>query len=393
VSAASERPPAGLPGRVLVVDDTEANRDLLARRLRALGHDVAIARNGREALESLASRETDLVLLDIMMPEMDGFEVLERLRNDPARRHVPVIMISAIDEIESVARAIQLGATDYLTKPFNKIVLTARVTATLEKKRLEDAERHRTRELERELEIGRQIQRDFLPDALPQPGGWEIAAAFLPARQVGGDFYDAFGLEDGRVAIAVADVCDKGVGAALFMALFRSLIRSHAELHGSGTPAGPASRSIVALTNDYIARTHGRSNMFATIFFAIVDPRTGDFAWVNGGHEPPLIRRKGGAVERLMPTGPAVGAMPDMEFEARADRLEPGDLLLAITDGVTEARSPAGRLYGEDSLLGIVEAAPAAARALLERIVAAVRAYEAGTEPMDDLTMLAVRRN
>jgi len=384
---------AGPPGRLLVVDDTEANRDLLARRLRALGHDVAIAKNGREALDSLAARDTDLVLLDIMMPEMDGFEVLERLREDPARRHVPVIMISAVDEIDSVVRAIELGATDYLPKPFNAVVLKARVTATLEKKRLEDAERHHARELERELEIGRQIQKDFLPEALPRPEGWEIAAAFHPARQVGGDFYDAFDLEDGRVAIAVGDVCDKGVGAALFMALFRSLIRSHAELHGSGTPAVPAARSIVALTNDYIARTHGRSNMFATIFFAILDPRTGDLAWVNGGHEPPILRRAGGAVERLMPTGPAVGAMPGMEFEARTARLAPGDLLLAITDGVTEARSAAGKLYGEDGVLGILEAAPARTAALLERIVAAVRAHEAGTEPVDDLTMLAVRRS
>jgi len=384
---------AGPPGRLLVVDDTEANRDLLARRLRALGHDVAIAKNGREALDSLAARDTDLVLLDIMMPEMDGFEVLERLREDPARRHVPVIMISAVDEIDSVVRAIELGATDYLPKPFNAVVLKARVTATLEKKRLEDAERHHARELERELEIGRQIQKDFLPEALPRPEGWEIAAAFHPARQVGGDFYDAFDLEDGRVAIAVGDVCDKGVGAALFMALFRSLIRSHAELHGSGTPAVPAARSIVALTNDYIARTHGRSNMFATIFFAILDPRTGDLAWVNGSHEPPILRRAGGAVERLMPTGPAVGAMPGMEFEARTARLAPGDLLLAITDGVTEARSAAGKLYGEDGVLGILEAAPARTAALLERIVAAVRAHEAGTEPVDDLTMLAVRRS
>ena len=177
------------------------------------------------------------------------------------------------------------------------------------------------------------------------------------------------------------------------MALFRSLIRSHAELHGSGTPAVPAARSIVALTNDYIARTHGRSNMFATIFFAILDPRTGDLAWVNGGHEPPILRRAGGAVERLMPTGPAVGAMPDMEFEARTARLAPGDVLVAITDGVTEARSAAGKLYGEDGVLGILEAAPARTAALLERIVAAVRAHEAGTEPVDDLTMLAVHRS
>src|SRR5262245_12434465 len=228
-----------------------------------------MAVNGREALEMLASlpQEYDLVLLDIMMPEMDGFQVLERLRADPELRTIPVIMISAVDEIDAVARAIELGATDYLPKPFNAVVLKARVTATLEKKRLQDAERQHTRQLERELEIGRRIQTEFLPEAVPQPAGWQIAASFHPARQVAGDFYDVFALEDGRVAIAVGDVCDKGVGAALFMALFRSLLHSHAELHGAGTPPEAAARSIVALTNDYIARVHSRSNMFATIFF------------------------------------------------------------------------------------------------------------------------------
>jgi len=379
-------------GRLLVVDDTEVNRDLLARRLRALGHEVTMAVHGREALAVLAAQEIDLVLLDIMMPEMDGFEVLKRMRGDAALRAIPVIMISAVDEIESVARAIELGAADYLPKPFNAVVLRARVSATLEKKWLEDSERLHTRALERDLEIGRQIQRDFLPDALPNPAGWEIAAAFHPARQVAGDFYDAFALEDGRVALVVGDVCDKGVGAALFMALFRSLLRSHAELHGSGTPAAPAARSIVALTNDYIARTHGRSNMFATIFFGILDPASGALAWVNGGHEPPVLRRAAGAIERLSPTGPAVGALPGMEYSARTIEIGSGDLLLAFTDGASEARSPTGAFYGEDSVIDLVAAAPRDAEALLARVVAAVRAHEAGTEPGDDLTLLAVRR-
>ncbi len=379
-------------GRLLVVDDTEVNRDLLARRLRALGHEVSIAVHGREALEVLAARKIDLVLLDIMMPEMDGFQVLQRMRADPVLRTIPVIMISAVDEIDSVARAIELGATDYLPKPFNAVVLRARVTATLDKKRLEDAARHHTRALERELEIGRQIQKDFLPESLPQPSGWEIAEAFHPARQVAGDFYDAFELEDGRVALVVADVCDKGVGAALFMALFRSLVRSHAELHGAGTPAGPAARSIVALTNDYIARTHGRSNMFATMFFAILDPATGALAWVNGGHEPPALRRRDGSVERLAPTGPAVGAMPGMEFSAKTIELSEGDVLLAFTDGVSEARSLSAALYGEQRLLRLLAPPPESAAALLSTIVASVREYEAGVEPGDDLTLLAVRR-
>jgi sigma-B regulation protein RsbU (phosphoserine phosphatase) len=234
---------------------------------------------------------------------------------------------------------------------------------------------------------------EFLPENVPQPSGWEIAAAFHPARQVAGDFYDVFALEDGRVALAVGDVCDKGVGAALFMALFRSLLRSHAELHGAGTPPEAAARSIVALTNDYIARTHSRSNMFATIFFGLLDPGTGALAWVNGGQDPPAIRRRDGSIERLAPTGPAVGLMPEKEFTAKTTVLAPGDLFLAFTDGASEARSPSGGFYGEDSVIGILEAAPADIGALLERIVAGVRAHEGGTEPADDLTLVALRRD
>jgi sigma-B regulation protein RsbU (phosphoserine phosphatase) len=374
------------------VDDTEVNRDLLARRLRALGHDVTLAENGRRALDLMSEREFDLVLLDIMMPELDGYRVLECIHGDEAMRRVPVIMISAVDEVESVIRCIELGAADYLSKPFNPVLLRARVGATLERKRLEDRERNHARDLERDLEIGRQIQADFLPESLPEPAGWEIAALFRPARQVGGDFYDAFELEDGRVGLTIADVCDKGVGAALFMALFRSLIRSHAELHGSGTPAAPAARSIVALTNDYIARTHGRSNMFATIFFGILDPSSGALAYVNAGHEPPVLRRASGAGERLSPSGPAVGMFPESAFEARETVLSPGDLLLAFTDGVTEERNSSAELFGEDRLLRLVASAGASARELLARIDDELGAHRGNIEPSDDVTMIAARR-
>ncbi len=386
-------PPPGAPrGRLLVVDDTEMNRDLLARRLRALGHEVSMAENGRQALALLAGGGFDLVLLDVMMPEMDGYAVLERLRADPELSRIPVVMISAVDEIASVARCIELGAADYLPKPFNPVVLRARVTATIEKKRLEDRERLHARSLERELEIGRQIQRDFLPEALPKEEGWEIASLFQPARQVGGDFYDAFPTAEGAIALVVADVCDKGVGAALYMALFRSLIRSHAELHGSTTLALPAARSVVALTNDYIARTHGRSNMFATVFFGLLDPATGDLAWVNGGHEPPVLRRASGGIERLPPTGPAVGMLPDAAFSARRSVLEPGDLLLAFTDGVTEERDASGAFFGEDRLARLAaDPAPSAAD-VLARIERDLRAFRGDTDPSDDVTVLAVRR-
>src|SRR5437867_8265596 len=240
-------------GRILVVDDVEVNRDLLARRLKQQGHAVATADNGRQALERVRGEEFDLVLLDIMMPEMDGYQVLEELQRDPALKHIPVIMISAVGEIESVVKCVEMGATDYLPKPFNAVLLKARVGATLEKKRLRDRERLYAKSLERELEIGREIQKSFLPEELPRAPGWEIAARFTPARQVAGDFYDAFPLPGiAGIGLVVADVCDKGVGAALFMALFRSLLRATATGEASsGSPAADLVRS-VRLTNDYI---------------------------------------------------------------------------------------------------------------------------------------------
>ncbi|PYQ35230.1 MAG: hypothetical protein DMF55_07820 [Acidobacteria bacterium] len=391
------QPPQGTPifGSLLVVDDNEMNRDLLSRRLKQQGHRVATARNGLEALERIGAEEFDLVLLDIMMPELDGYKVLERLRETGALDQLPVIMISAVTEMESVVRCIEMGATDYLPKPFNPVLLKARVGATLEKKRLRDKERLWAKSLERDLEIGREIQRSFLPEELPETAGWEIAARFQPARQVAGDFYDAFALGGGeRVGLVVADVCDKGVGAALFMALFRSLLRAFAQQAFASRAGDDSSRllSTVVSTNDYIARTHGAANMFATAFVAVLEPADGSLAWVNAGHEAPAVCGKAGVRMRLPPTGPALGMMPDMRFETRETRLAPGETLFAFTDGVTEAKDGSGRFYSEERLLALIAERAPSAPALLDRVEADVSAHSAGAERSDDITMLAVRR-
>ena len=378
-------------GRLLVVDDVEANRDLLSRRLKQQGHAVAMAENGRKALELVRSEAFDAVLLDIMMPEMDGYQVLAEMMSDPVLKHVPVIMISAVTEMDSVVKCIEMGATDYLPKPFNPVLLKARVGATLEKKRLRDKEQLYAKSLERELEIGREIQKSFLPEELPRPAGWEIAARFRPARQVAGDFYDAFALPSRDIGLVVADVCDKGVGAALFMALFRSLLRATA----TGAPAmpGPAAEILrtVRLTNDYIARTHGRSNMFATLFFAALDPATGSLLYVNGGHEPPIVFGSGGVRARLSPTGPAVGMMPDAAFEVGRAMIRPGEGLLAFTDGVTDARGASGR-FGEERLLALLAGAPSSTASLLDTIDRGLLDHGGGADQTDDITLLAVLR-
>ncbi len=377
------------PARILVVDDNEMNRDMLARRLVRQGYAVDVAENGRRALERARAAKYDLMLLDVMMPELDGRQVLEQWMQDAELRRTPVVMISASDDTETVARCIELGADDYLPKPFNPVVLRARVGASLEKKRLRDRERLYAESLERELAIGRTIQATFLPERLPEPPGWEIAALFEPARQCAGDFYDAFLLPDGRIALAIADVCDKGVGAALFMALFRSLLRSTAEASADAASEEVVARAVVR-TNDYIARTHGRSNMFATLFFGVAEPRTGRVLYVNGGHEAPLLLSASGAVSaELSPTGPAVGMLAESSYAVAAAAIAPGETLFAFTDGVTDAKGADG-FFGRERMLARL--APSSAAGLLEAVGGAVSEHVGDAERYDDLTMLAIRR-
>ena len=272
---------------------------------------------------------------------------------------------------------------------------------------LRDAER-----LAREMEVARNIQRDFLPESLPLARGLELAAVLQPARDVSGDFYDAFALPpSGTIVLVVGDVCDKGVGAALFMALFRSLIRASADPVGGGaiqmiggrrtlvrqaldaaTPADLLTR-VAGFTNDYIARLHGRTNMFATVFLAALTPATGQFDYVNAGHEPALIVTPdgGGAMRELKPTGPALGLMPEQVFGAGEGTLEPGHCLFMFTDGLMDARNAAGEGFGAARLRSALQANTSSASTLVRGVMDAITAFTGQAEPHDDVTLLAAK--
>jgi len=271
--------------------------------------------------------------------------------------------------------------------------------------------------LNSELERGRQMQANFLPTQLLEKSGWEFAASFKPARQVAGDFYDVFELPGDCVGLVIADVCDKGVGAALFMALFRSLIRifsGQTYLDGmacqyvdtvqndqilapnvqNSDPAYLNALRAVRLSNNYIAQSHGDLAMFATLFFGVLDPASGTLTYINGGHEPLfIIRPSGGVREHLHHTGPAVGVTPGALFEIRQTRLEPGEILFGYTDGVTEARADDDTFFNEKRLLSLLNTAAPTAVVLLEKISSSVQEHTGNAEQFDDITMLAVRRS
>ena len=269
------------------------------------------------------------------------------------------------------------------------------------------------KEIEFELEKGREIQREFLPSQIPNLPNWEIATCFYPAGQVSGDFYDVFMLPDDNVGLVIADVCDKGVGSALYMALFRSLIRVFAEqaIHCTGpgltqissTPGNIATISssaddqmarlaAVASTNNYISHLHGRECMYATLFFGVLNPSTGILSYVNGGHEPLYVINAGSIKNQLKPTGPAVGLMPDIPYKSQQIQLEPGDLLIGYTDGVIEARSPEDEIYSRNRLQSLLIEPFKSASDMLDRIKTNLFAFIDFAPQSDDVTMLAVQR-
>jgi sigma-B regulation protein RsbU (phosphoserine phosphatase) len=287
--------------------------------------------------------------------------------------------------------------------------------ARLEQEQAALAGQKKLLQVERDLEIGRDIQAGFLPDELPRAAGWELAAHFRPAREVSGDFYDAFALPHNHLALVIADVCDKGVGAALFMTLLRSLLRAFGQQAPGrglfGWPGGqvvptvgdPARRratlladltalSAVELTNTYVATTHGKSCMFATLFFGVLDTVTGSLSYVNGGHDSPVLVGPAGVKARLSPTGPVVGMRPNVAYDVNHVLLGAGDAVLAYTDGVTEARSPTGEFFTEKRLLALLGTPAGSAADLLAGVVATLHDHVAGAEPSDDVTLLAVRR-
>jgi sigma-B regulation protein RsbU (phosphoserine phosphatase) len=380
----------GKAARILVVDDVEANRDLLLRRLTRLGFsDIDLAGNGVEALAAIKAKNYDLVLLDIMMPELDGFGVLEALKRDGVN-DLPVIVISALNEIEPVVRCIELGATDFIFKPINATLLRARVLSTLEKKALSDQTREELRRKQLELNEARTLQLALVPPRFESSVAGKplsIDVVLEPAKEVGGDLVDHFQIGDDLIVMSLGDVSDKGAGAALVMA------RTHAMFRGlAGRPDAAelfrAPEKAAGLVNAALAEGN-LTCMFVTFLLASFDVTTGVLTYVRCGHIPPFHRNGTGGVKRLDHlSGPPLGLVERAIYKPASVTLSPGDRIMVVTDGFTEANEPGGALYGESRLEDFVAALSGAQDAPLARLVAMVREFEAGRLPSDDVAAI-----
>ncbi len=381
--------------KLLLVDDNEDNRYTLTQRLKRLGYtNVATAVDGREALLRLREGAYDLVLLDVMMPEMNGYEVLEQMKADECLRDLPVIMISALDQVDSVIRCIELGAEDYLPKPFNPTLLRARVSACLEKKRLRDEVRASLKRLEQELDAARRLQLGMLPGEFPE---WSrdtpvrVHALMEPAREVGGDLYDFFFTAQGVFCFLVADVSGKGAPAAMFMARTRSLVRIAIELFQHlGAQTSP--QDIAEAVNRELCQDN-RERMFVTMFLGFLDTGTGALAYINAGHPLPYLLRAAGDIERVegKPLAP-LGVRGSTAYEGRSVTLERGDAVFVCTDGVAEAMNSSDELFGDSRLVADLRAVRLAAPGtMVQSVKEHIDQFTGAAPKADDVTMLALR--
>jgi len=377
--------------KILVVDDVAENRDLLLRRLQRLGFKhIDQAANGLEALAAIGIRNYDLVLLDIMMPELDGFGVLESLRSGGRINEVPVIVISALDEIEPVVRCIELGAADFIVKPFNPTLLRARVLSSLEKKALSDLTRDELRRKQSELNEARTLQLALAPPPFAGTvAGRSLAIDVLlePAKEVGGDVVDHFCVGGEMIVLALGDVSDKGAGAALMMARTHAMLRAltarpdAAELFRAPERALGIVNAALAAGND--------SCMFVTFLLASLDVAAGKLAYARAGHIPPFHRNGTGKIARLdRMGGPPLGLVDDVAYQSETVGLASGDRILIVTDGFTEAHDPANALYGDDRVQAFLAGLAPAELRPLRQLAAQVRAFEGGRPAFDDMAAL-----
>ncbi len=381
---------------LLVVDDNEDNRYTLTRRLNREGYkNLTSATNGREALERMSAQPFDLVLLDVMMPDMNGYEVLEHVKANPSLRDIPIIMISALDELESVIRCIELGAEDYLNKPFNPTLLRARVGALLEKKRLRDEVRRNLVRLEEEMDAARMLQLGMLPRNFPACSAARpvaVHALMQAAREVGGDLYDCFYAGDRTFCFLVGDVSGKGAPAAMFMARTRSLVRMTAALWEEWRTGDIRPAELVEAVNRELCQNNDE-RMFVTLFLGLLDTRDGILSFINAGHPAPHLLHRGAAAAQIeAKPGLPLGVRRNAKYEERTLAIEPGDAIFVCSDGVFEALNEMGELFSTERLTEELSAVNGADPVEIVRFVKNAVDRFAGSAPKaDDVTALALR--
>jgi len=330
--------------KILLVDDNPTNLQMLFQLLqKCVGSKLLVAKDGETALAIARKIRPDLILLDIMMPGIDGYEVCRRLKADPATSPMPVIFLSALDETADKVKGLQMGAVDYISKPFQAEEVIARVNTHLAIHRLNREVQEQRDRLEHELKVVSQLQRELLPPRLPETPGLRLAVHYETSRYAGGDYYDIVELPNGRCGILVADAEGHSAPAAVMMAMTCTLFRSCAELHAQPN-------RVIDFINRNLCKVN--RNSFVTAIYAVYDAPHRRLTLARAGHPLPILFRasEGKACEVPCEAVFMMGFDPYEQVPVSEIRLETGDRLLLYTDGVSERFNPEGKPYGGDRL-------------------------------------------
>ena len=377
--------------KILVVDD-EPDLELLLRqkfrrKVRKGELTLVFAQNGVEALEQLkVHHDVDMVLSDINMPQMDGLTLLHQLNQ--LNYDLRAVIVTAYGDMKNIRTAMNRGAFDFVTKPLDFKDLETTISKTLSHLAvMREALRSRDElvALRQELGVAARMQESILPTSFPEDSRYEIHAWMTPAKEVGGDFYDFFKLEDGRIGIVMADVSGKGVPAALFMMVSRTLMKGTAI--GENDPA-----TCLKEVNQLLVESNEES-MFVTVFYGSFDPATGLLEYANAGHNLPYVVKASGEVHPVeCDSGLVLAVMPGFEFPGGSMRLDPGDVVFFYTDGITEAMDEEGVEFGDDELAAVLEeAAGSNAATFNRRAVEAVQEHAGEAAQSDDITCLTLK--
>jgi serine phosphatase RsbU (regulator of sigma subunit) len=372
------------PPLILIVDDNPANVDILQARLAANNYEIITASDGEAGLATARDRLPDLILLDIMMPKMDGIEVCRHLRADSSLPFMPIIMVTAKADSKDVVAGLEAGGDEYLTKPVDHAALVARVKSMLRIKSLHDTVLEQSAQLKVQLKTATKIQSLFWPDIPELAGGSRIWAVAVPAAYVSGDLYDVIPLPDGSLLAYVADVSDKGVPAALIMAALSTKIRGEARnQYEIDTLLETVNNGLHSLTSE--------EGFFATIVLARYWPNSGKMQLALAGHLQPLWIVESGIGNCPQINGISLGITPDVRYEKKEILLSPGESILFFSDGVIEAQNENNELFGNERLVDFIKDAkgPPWGKGLLDFI----SNWRGNASASDDLTILEIWRD
>jgi sigma-B regulation protein RsbU (phosphoserine phosphatase) len=395
-------------GYILVVDDNRVNRMMLQGMLLRQGHLVEVAENGKEALELIKTKAFDLVLLDIVMPELNGYQVLEHMKGDDTLRGIPVIMISSLENMNSVITCIKMGAEDFLHKPYDTVLLRARIGACLEKKYLHDEAIAYKAKLEeanlrmrRDLKAAARIQQALLPTRLPEVNGISIAWRHNPCDELAGDTLNIIPLDDHRLGLYVLDVSGHGVPAALLSVTLsrwlsntfgQTALLSGEERDGSGRQvAGPAE---VAERLNRQFRMNPEVPQYFTIVYGVFDTLTHELRLISAGNPPPVYVPRSSSPYPLAINGFPIGIVERPGYDEVVVKMHPGDRILFYTDGLVEAESLDSDQYGAERLLEhLARSRDHSLEESLETMMDSVEEWCDGCALEDDISLLAIEVN